>query len=66
VVLSTRANPRQTLHAYPPNYHGEPPRALPLEVRHMLLCSIQAYRHPPIDIFLVDLPVLDCGGGQLP
>jgi hypothetical protein len=30
------------------------------------LYSIQACRQPPIDIFLVDLPVIDCGGRQLP
>jgi hypothetical protein len=30
------------------------------------ICSIQACRHPPIDVFRVDLPVLDCGCRQLP
>jgi hypothetical protein len=28
--------------------------------------SIQACRHPPIDFLPVDLPGLECGGGQLP
>ena len=28
--------------------------------------SIQACWHPPIDILPVDLPVLECGGGQPP
>jgi phosphatidylserine/phosphatidylglycerophosphate/cardiolipin synthase-like enzyme len=36
------------------------------EVRQIPLCSIQACRHPPIDVFLVDLPVFDGGGRQLP
>jgi len=37
------------------------------EVRQMALRgSIQACRHPPIDILPVDLPVLECGGGQPP
>ena len=36
------------------------------KVRRMALCSIQACRHLPIDVLLADLPVLDCGGGQLP
>jgi hypothetical protein len=36
------------------------------KVRQIPLCSIQACRHPPIDIFLVDLPVFDGGGSQLP
>jgi hypothetical protein len=35
-------------------------------VRQIPLCSIQACRHPPIDVFLVDLPVFDGGGRQLP
>jgi len=38
-------------------------RTLPLEMRQIPLCSIQTCRHPPIDVFLVDLPVIDCGGG---
>jgi hypothetical protein len=36
------------------------------EVRQMPFYSIQACRDPPIDVFLVDLPVIDCSGGQLP
>jgi hypothetical protein len=36
------------------------------EVRQIPLCSIQAARHPPIDVFPVDLPVIDGGGMQLP
>ena len=36
------------------------------EVRRIPFCSIQACRYPPFDILLVDLPVIDCGGGQLP
>jgi hypothetical protein len=42
---------------YPPSH---------FEVRQTPLCSIQARRHPPIDVFPVDLPVIDCGGRQLP
>jgi hypothetical protein len=36
------------------------------EVRQTPLCSIQAHRRPPIYVFLVDLPVIDGGGRQLP
>jgi hypothetical protein len=42
---------------YPPSH---------FEVRQTPFCSIQASRRPPIDVFLVDLPVIDGGGRQLP